>query len=196
MPGVICSSARIYLKDLRALLDRIDHTAIDELVGLLTEVWKHDGQVIIFGNGGSACTASHFVTDLVKTAYVDGERQLRALSLVDNYGLTTAVGNDIDYDQTFAFPIEAYARPGDAAIAISGSGNSPNVVNACRWAKGHGLKVVCLTGFDGGKIGTLADLHINIPSDNYGLIEDLHLSVGHMVSQTFKSRLMAEVVVS
>jgi len=193
MAGTISSTAREYLDGMAALLGKVDCGAIDRLAGWLMDAWREDRQVFIFGNGGSAYTASHFVTDFVKTAAVDGQRRLRAISLVDNYGLTTALGNDISYDQTFLFPLEAYGRRGDVAIAISGSGNSPNVVNACKWAADNGLKLACLTGFKGGKIAGMGKIHVNIPSDNYGLIEDLHMSIGHMVSQAFKVGLMAEV---
>lgn len=195
MAGTICSKARAYLDEMSTLLDRLDTDAIDRLADWLFDAWKDDHQIIVFGNGGSAYTASHFVTDIVKTAWIEGQRRLRALSIVDNFGLTTALGNDIHYDQSLVFPLESYGRPGDVAIAISGSGNSPNVVLACEWAKANGMKLACLSGFGGGKIGSLADLHINIPSDNYGLIEDLHLSIGHMITQALKSRVMAEVEV-
>lgn len=192
MAGAICSSAGAYLEGLAALCGEVDAAAVDTLADWLHEVWREDRQVLVFGNGGSAYTASHFVTDLVKTAEVEGYRRLRAISVVDNYGLTTALGNDIDYAKTFVYPLATYGRAGDVAIAISGSGNSPNVVEACQWAKANGLRLAALTGFDGGKIGPMADLHINIPSDNYGLIEDLHLSINHMISQAYKARLMRE----
>lgn len=193
MAGSISNNAESYFHDMAQLLGKLDSRAINTMTDWLYSAWQNDQQVFIFGNGGSAYTASHYVTDIVKTAHVQGQRRLRAISLVDNYGLTTALGNDISYEQTFSYPLESYGRPGDLAIAISGSGNSPNVVLACQWAKAHGLRLVCLTGFTGGKIADLADLHIHVPSDNYGLIEDLHMSVGHVITQAFKSRLMQEV---
>lgn len=194
MAGTISTTASGYLQDLSDLCGRIDAQAIETLSGWLHQAWRDDRQVLVFGNGGSASTAAHYVTDLVKTASVEGLRRLRVLGLVDNFGLTTALGNDIAYDQTFVFPLETYARPGDVAIAISGSGNSPNVVNACLWARANRVKLAALTGFAGGKIARLADLHINVPSDNFGLIEDMHLSINHMVSQILKTRLSAEAV--
>jgi phosphoheptose isomerase len=108
----------------------------------------------------------------------------------DNIGIVTAVANDIDYAESFSMPLAAYAQPGDLAVAISCSGNSPNIVHACNVARGMGLTVVGLTGFDGGKVKGLADLHINIPCDNYGIIEDLHLSIGHMVAQILRNRIL------
>ncbi len=188
-------NALSYVGSLKEVLDKVDWRAVDRLADLLFDLWQDDRQVIVFGNGGSACTASHYVADVVKTAAVAGERPLRALSLVDNTGLMTAVGNDNGYGQTFAYSISAFARPGDTAIAISGSGNSPNVVGACRAAKDRGVTLVCLTGFDGGQISHLADLHIHVPSDNYGVIEDIHLSIGHMITQALKAKVTAKVAV-
>jgi len=184
-----CSGAEPYLNELRRLLDRIDHRPIDRLGELLFEAWQGDRQVLVIGNGGSASTASHYVTDLVKTASVPGVRRLRTLSLTDNPGLTTAIGNDIAYEDTFLFPLESYARTGDLVIAISGSGRSPNVVRALQWARERGLTLVAVTGFDGGTIASMVDLHVNIPTTNFGLLEDLHLSIGHMVSQALHHRL-------
>ena len=192
MSGSRAESAAGYLRQLKRVLDRIDGQAIDALAERVFQACSDGKQVLVFGNGGSAYTASHFVTDLVKTAAVEGCPRLRAISLVDNYGLTTALGNDIDYEDTFLFPLTTYARPGDVAIAISGSGNSSNVVKACEWARDNGLTVVALTGFKGGKIAELCHLHIHVPSDNYGIIEDLHLAIGHMISQALKARLLTE----
>ena len=191
MAGTISATAGEYLRGLGQLCGRLDAAAVERLADQIFEAWVDDRQVIVFGNGGSASTAGHFVTDLVKTACVEGQRRLRAISLVDNYGLTTALGNDVAYDQTLAFPLETYARPGDLAIAISASGNSPNVVNACLWAKAHGVKLAGLTGCDGGRVAQLVETHINVPSDNFGFIEDLHLSINHMVSQILKARVTA-----
>lgn len=189
MAGTICPTAAEYISVLKATFDRVDSKVIDQLSERLFEAWRSDQQVFVFGNGGSAYTASHYITDMVKTASVPGKRRLRAISMLDNYGLTTALGNDIHFDQTFVFPLETYARPKDVAIAISGSGNSPNVVLACEWAKSHGLTLVCLTGFSGGKIAPMADIHVHVPSDNYGVIEDIHMSVGHMICHALKHRI-------
>lgn len=193
MAGSTCASATEYLGRLRDMVDALDASAIDALADRLFQAWQDDRLVVVFGNGGSAYTASHFVTDFLKTASVDGQRRLRAMSLVDNYGLTTALGNDIHYDQSFLYPLQAYARPGDLAIAISGSGNSPNVVHAAEWAKANSVFLAGLTGFSGGKLAELADLNIHVPSDNYGIIEDLHLSVGHMISHALVSRIAGGV---
>jgi D-sedoheptulose 7-phosphate isomerase len=193
MVKTTCDSARQYLDALGSLLPNLDAEAIDLVTDSVFRRWADDRQVLVLGNGGSASTAAHYVTDLVKTAWVPGQRRLRTLSMTDNPGLTTAIGNDIAFEESFSFPLESYAREGDLVIAISGSGNSPNIVSACRFAKSLSLEVVGLTGFDGGELGRLADLHVNVPSDNYGLIEDLHLSMGHMIGQGLRARVERHV---
>ena len=103
-----------------------------------------------------------------------------------------AIGNDLGYEDVFVHQLQSYARAGDVAVAISCSGNSPNVVKACEWARDNGLSVVALTGFGGGRLRQLADIHIHFPSDNYGIVEDMQQSVGHNVTQSLKSRLLVE----
>jgi phosphoheptose isomerase len=193
MAGSIVSTARQYIDGMADLLRKVDPAPIDELADCVFQAWRDGRRVFVFGNGGSAYNASHWVTDLVKTAAVDGQKRLAAISLVDNTGLTTAIGNDLSYDETFSYPLETFAQPGDVAVGISCSGNSPNLLRAMQWARDHGLTVVALTGFAGGKAKDLADIHVNVPSDNYGLMEDLHMSVGHVVAQALKSRIQAEV---
>jgi D-sedoheptulose 7-phosphate isomerase len=171
------------------ILERIDRGAIDRFTDMLYEAWRNRRRVWVFGNGGSASTASHYVCDLLKNTAAEGRPRLQVFCLGDNIATMTALGNDISYDDVFRFPLSAYAQNGDVAVALTGSGNSPNVLRAVEWARENGLKVVALTGFSGGKLKEMADLHINIPSDNYGVIEDLHLSINHIVSQTLKGRM-------
>lgn len=190
MAGRVASSAQQYLDTLTGVIAQLDAGAIDAYAGILAEAWEQRRQVFVFGNGGSAYNASHHVTDYVKTASAPGQPRLRAFSMTDNVGLTTAVGNDLSYEETFLFPLESYAQAGDVAVAISCSGNSPNLLRACQWARDHGLTVVALTGFEGGKVKEMAHLHINVPSDNYGVIEDLHMSVGHIASQMLHEKIV------
>ena len=191
MAGTIATSAREYIDAIGSVAGRMDAAAVDRYAQILFEAWRDGRRVLVFGNGGSAYNASHHVIDYVKTASVAGQPRLKAISLTDNVGLTTAVGNDLDYDQTFLFPLQSYAEAGDVAVGISCSGNSPNLLRACEWAREHGLTVVALTGFGGGNVKELAHLHINVPSENYGVIEDLHMSIGHIASQMLKSRIEA-----
>lgn len=192
MAGTTCSTPTEYLEELRACLGRLDPAALDRYVDCIVRAWREDRAVWLFGNGGSASCASHHVADYVKTAQVDGCRRLRAFSLVDNTEMLTALGNDESYDEIFVHALETYARAGDVAVAISCSGNSENVLRAARWAREHALVVAALTGFDGGRLGPLADIHVNIPHTNFGVIEDIQLSLGHVVTQALQSTVAAE----
>jgi len=189
----ICDSTADYFRALQETIGQTDWHAIEAYVEQLFSTWQEGRRVFVFGNGGSASTASHHVADYVKTACVDGQPRLQAFCLNDNVALATALGNDISYDDSLRWPLAAYAQPGDLCVAISASGNSPNVVNACRWAQDHGLTVVCLTGFQGGQTAALADIHIHFPSDNYGVIEDLHLSVGHIAAQSLQRKILSQL---
>ena len=189
MAGTISKTSASYISEMSRALSQIDASAVDRFADLIFNAWRDNRHVYVFGNGGSAYTSSHFVTDLVKTASVEGKKRLHAISLLDNVGLTTALANDISYEESFRFPLASYAKTGDLAIGISCSGNSPNLLRACEWAKENGLTVIALTGFTGGKVKNLADLHINIPSENYGVIEDLHLSIAHIIAQGLKARI-------
>ena len=191
MQGTTCTNAAAYLDNMHAVLARVPAAQIDAFADLLFDAWRTDKRVFLFGNGGSALTASHYVMDLVKTSAVPEQKRLQCFCLADNCGLMTALANDVSYDEVFVYPLATYARAGDVAVAISCSGNSPNILKACEWARAHDLTVVCLSGFFGGKMAAYADLHINIPHDNYGIIEDLHLSIGHIVTQTLHARVQA-----
>jgi D-sedoheptulose 7-phosphate isomerase len=190
MPESTCRTAASYIENFSRVLAQVHVAGIESFSELLFEAWQERRQVFVFGNGGSASTASHHVLDLVKTASVHGQQHLRAFGMNDNIGIVTAVANDLDYAESFSMPLAAYSQPGDIAVAISCSGNSPSIVHACNLARNRQLTVVGLTGFDGGKVRHLADLHINVPSDNYGIIEDIHLSIGHMVAQILRNRIL------
>lgn len=191
MAGTMSPTAVAYMNGMIDILRIVDAAPIEAFADRIFEAWEKDQKVFLFGNGGSAMTASHTVADLVKTAMVPGQKMLKAFSLVDNTGILTATGNDVSYDDTFLLPLQAYAAAGDVAVGISCSGNSPNLMKAAEWAKANGLTLVALTGFKGGKIAQIADIHINIPSDNYGIIEDLHMSVGHMAAHLLNRKVRA-----
>lgn len=193
MAGTISARAQDYFEELAAAGRQVDVAAVHAYADALFEAWKHRRRVFVFGNGGSAFNASHHVCDYVKTASVEGAPRLHATSLSDNMGLTTAIGNDLDYDDIFRFPLESYAQAGDLAVAISCSGNSPNVLRACEWAREHGLTVVALTACSGGQLAKLGHVHIHVPTDNYGVAEDIHMSVGHIAAQMLKVRVGAEI---
>ena len=191
MAGTICTSAGEYIEALQGMLGNVDASKIDAYGDMLFEAWKDDRAVYVFGNGGSASCASHHVADYVKTAEVMDQRRLRAFSLVDNTEMLTALGNDCSYDDIFVHPLQTYAKAGDVAVGISCSGNSPNLIKELEWAKDNGMTTVAITGFSGGKAGGMVDLHMNIASDNYGVVEDIQLAVGHIVAQILKTRVSA-----
>lgn len=164
---------------------------LDAIATLAAEVERceKDGRAIwVLGNGGSAATASHLATDLSKTAYVEGGKRIKCLSLSDNAAYMTAVGNDLAFDQIFSFQLDGLVAAKDLVIIVTGSGNSPNVLEAARAAKKKGAVVAALLGFDGGALKAQADLSILVASDQYGVIEDLHMSVGHAVTFWLKQR--------
>jgi D-sedoheptulose 7-phosphate isomerase len=179
-----------YLSGLNRALQGVDRDSIRALVDAILEAHAEDRFVYICGNGGSAATASHLVNDLVKApAEAAGCRPIRAVGLADCVALMTALANDIEYGQMFAQQLRALGREGDLLVAISGSGNSGNVVEAARVAKEKGMIVAALTGFQGGKLKDLADVHVNVPCTCFGQIEDAHLVVQHAVVEMLKEAL-------
>jgi len=160
----------------------LDLKTIGVLAGWLKSARGTKKQIFILGNGGSAASASHMATDLSKTAAAKGKPLLRCLSLTDNTSFITAIGNDLGYDQVFVRQLENLLNRGDIVLMITGSGNSPNLLEAARFAKKKGAKTAALLGFDGGKLKKKVDLPILVPSTQYGCVEDLHMSVGHILA--------------
>lgn len=179
-----------YVSGLNQALERVDDGAVRALVDAILQVHRADKFIYICGNGGSAATASHLVNDLIKApAEAAGCRPLRAVGLADCVSLMTALANDIEYGQMFSKQLEALGREGDLLIAISGSGNSLNVLEAIRVAKAKGMAVASLTGFGGGKMKDVSDIHINVPCTCFGQIEDAHLVVQHAFVEMLKEAL-------
>lgn len=181
-----------YLKRLKAELDRVDRAEVTRLAGLIYEAWQDGHFVFTFGNGGSACLASHMAEDLGKGSLRQkdlrrqAKRRLKVLSLADNVAWLTALGNDVGYDQIFVQQLIHYAQPGDLAVAISGSGNSPNVLAAIDWANRHGLKTFGITGYDGGKLKQMQQAGIHVPLEDMGMVEAIHACLSHwLVDETF-----------
>jgi D-sedoheptulose 7-phosphate isomerase len=155
---------------------------------------RGDGrQIFVCGNGGSASTASHFMCDMIKGASYGYAKRFRLMALTDNLATITAYSNDVCYDDIFVEQLKNFARPGDVFVAISGSGNSPNVVKAMEYAREAGLKTVALTGRDGGRLGPLAEVNIQVAVPHMGRIEDAHLVVCHMIAYCFMEKLKAAV---
>jgi D-sedoheptulose 7-phosphate isomerase len=182
-----------YLKGLKTVLDKLSLDDLDAIVECLHAAYVRGSQVFVIGNGGSASTASHMACDLGKTVLrrsVDPyARRFRVVALTDNVAVLTAWANDTSYETVFAEQLRNVASPGDVLVAISASGNSPNVVNAVATARQLGLASIALLGFDGGIVKKLADLCIVVDSANYGYVEDAHLVMNHLITSHLQERL-------
>ncbi len=167
---------------------KLDLAALGRIAGMI-EATRAAGRFIwVCGNGGSAASAAHIGCDFGKTAAVKGRKPLKAVSLCDNTAFMTAIGNDLSFDETFSRQLETVAAKGDMVLLISGSGNSPNLLRAAKTAKAKGLKVASLLGFDGGKLKALSDEWLLVPSDQYGVVEDMHMSIAHVLTFYLKQK--------
>lgn len=174
-----------YIRRQKAAHDSIPLDAVAGLIEKLRMALKEDRQVFVFGNGGSGANSSHFVTDLGKGASGKLGKPFRVLSLNDNVNWITALANDFSYDDVFAGQLQNFGRPGDIAMAMSVSGNSPNLVKAIEWAKEHGLTTVALVGGKRGRLAEISDYVIAIDDTHYGRVEDAHMNICHMLSYAF-----------
>jgi len=175
-----------YFKELKETIDKISVEDIKRVTNILYKAYKRDKQIFIIGNGGSASTASHFACDLSKGTlqriYDEKEKRFRVISLTDNVAHLTALANDLDYNDVFSQQLRNLVNPGDIVVAISGSGNSKNILNAVDSASKSGATTIGFLGFDGGKLKEKVDHYIHVPSNHYGRIEDLHLVLAHLIS--------------
>lgn len=167
---------------------RLDLAALAKLAAVVERAQAAGRFVWVCGNGGSAASAAHVGCDFGKTAARRGAKPLKCVSLSDNTAFMTAIGNDLSFDETFSRQLENVVAEGDVVLLISGSGNSANLVAAAKLARKRGARVVSLLGFDGGKLKSLSDEVLLIPSDQYGVIEDLHMSVAHILTFYLKQR--------
>ncbi len=174
-----------YIKDHKAVIDSIPGGVVAEVIEKFREALKDDRQIFVFGNGGSATNASHFVTDLGKGSSDKTYRRFRCLSLNDNVGWMTAIGNDYSYDDIFKRQLENYAKPGDLVMVLSVSGSSPNLVTALEWCKEKNVYTIALVGSKKGKLADLADQAIVIDSEHYGRVEDAEMTNCHIICYAF-----------
>jgi D-sedoheptulose 7-phosphate isomerase len=181
-----------YLEQLRVAIDTLPRDRLAAMGEMLFRAYRNEKQVFTVGNGGSASTASHMAADLGKNTIGPNMRRFRILSLNDNAAIVTALANDIGYEHIFSEQLVNLIQPGDLLVAISGSGNSPNVVRAMTYAREQCAEVVAVLGFDGGRAAALADLAVIVPIDHYGIVEDVHLIINHILVDYFKARLAEE----
>lgn len=186
------SLAEAYVAEMQTLMHELPLTAVPPVVEALLSARRQGRHILVCGNGGSAATASHFVNDLNKGTNVAGKRRFRAVGLVDNTPLLMAWSNDTDYEHALAEQVVNFVEPGDVLIAISGSGNSPNVLRAVEVAHAHGAITVGVTGFNGGQLKSLVDLSLHVPSHCMEQVEDAHMILCHTLTVTLRRAIAAE----
>lgn len=191
-------SANDYLSRLETEIRRADQTALKKWADLLFQAWERNRFVFILGNGGSGTTASHMAEDLGKSTlrpedlHDESKKRLKVLSLTDNAGWIMAVGNDLAYEEIFVQQLMNYGSKDDLVIAISGSGNSPNVLKAVDWANRHGLITFGLTGYSGGKLKLSQQHGLHVDLHDMGMVESIHLCLFHWVLNDVFARINHE----
>ena len=184
-----------YLDHLAAAAAALDRAALGKAAGLLTELFGADRTLYVCGNGGSAAISNHLLCDFSKCIQTDTVLLPKVVSLSASVEIVTAIANDIDFHDIFVYQLRTAARKGDALMTISASGNSENIVRAIDWAHKNGLKTIALTGFTGGRSASIADINLHVPAGNYGIAEDIHQAIMHMLEQVIRMRLMAPELV-
>lgn len=174
----------------------VDRDKLNEAAKLLTRIYTAGGIVFSCGNGGSAAIANHLVCDHCKLVRTDTDLSSKIVSLSTTIEMITAIGNDISYDEIFSYQLRTLASPGDALVTISSSGDSENIVRAVHWAKDNDIPVVSMTGFSGGRSSKIADINLHVQADNYGIVEDTHQSLMHILAQYIRQAHMDEHLIS
>ena len=172
--------AEDYYAKLTKTLINTDMSAIEIAIKKIESTANSGNWIYTCGNGGSASTASHFVTDWGKMRWINKKQKFKAMCLSDNIGMLTAYGNDMSYNSVFSEAVSNYGTKNDLLILISGSGNSENVIQAALRAKKLGMSTISIVGFDGGKLKNLTDICVHYPVNDMQIAEDLHLSFGHI----------------
>jgi D-sedoheptulose 7-phosphate isomerase len=185
-----------YISTLQLTMDQLPRQLIGAVIDLLQQARMKGSQVFILGNGGSASTASHFACDLAKNTRQDGLPHFRVIGLTDNMAMFSALANDEGYENVFSEQLAGLVRPGDIVIAISASGNSKNVIKAAEAAHRHEATVIGFTGFDGGRLGKLANINIHVNSNIIEHVEDIHLVLEHLIVKTIKEQVQPSVNVT
>jgi D-sedoheptulose 7-phosphate isomerase len=182
-----------YLEEIETAVKRIDRDAVRAVVDALFACWARRGTTYLIGNGGSAANASHMMNDLTKCTIVEGRPRFRAIAFTDNVPIMTAMANDHSYEDIFTEPLRAHLDPRDVVLALSGSGNSPNILHAIAFAKEAGAVTIGLCGDTGGRLAKLADVAVLIPAARIGQQEDGHLILNHTIALALHERIAATV---
>lgn len=167
----------------------LDVETINDALNLLMEAFEGQNTIYVFGNGGSSATASHIQNDFNKGVSEHTAKKFNFLCLNDNIATMMAVANDIGFEEVFKFQLEGHLKEGDLIVAISGSGNSPNVIKAVEYAKGLGHKVIGLTGFGGGKLKAMSNVSLHAPINSMQITEDIHMIFDHLMMSIFYKTL-------
>lgn len=180
---------RDYFTKLSETINALNLDEIEEAVKAIKEAYEREATIYTMGNGGSSATASHFVCDFNKGICEKLDKKFNLICLSDNTPIVTAIANDISYDDIFYFQLKNKLKKDDLIIAISGSGNSKNVIKAVEYAKEVGAKVVGITGYSGGKLRELADYYMHVNIDDMQITEDIHMSFDHMMYRVLSDEL-------
>ena len=176
-----------YLVQLIRVIEALPREPLLDILKQLRQAQDEKRQIFVFGNGGSAATASHMVCDLIKNTVKPNRARLKVIGLADNVPTITAYANDEGYERVFAQPLESLGEAGDVAIAVSGSGDSPNVLKGVETARRKGLATIGLTGIGGGKLKDLVDICLVVPSDSMEQVEDMHMIIDHLLTIALRS---------
>lgn len=193
-PATRYETAELYVQGYRdniaAAWATVDPAALAAAARMLKACFEADRLLYACGNGGSAAIANHLLCDFHKGIQTGTTLRPRVVSLSAHLELITAIANDIAYEECFAYQLRTMARPGDVLMTVSSSGNSENIVRAAQWAKANGVGTIALTGFAGGRSSAIADVVVHVGASNYGVVEDVHQSVMHMLAQYLRQALM------
>ncbi len=192
----IASYCDDYFQQTKTAAASVDRNCLAEAAELLEAAYQRGATLFVCGNGGSAAIANTFVCDHAKLIQTDTDLVPRVVSLSDNIPMMTAIANDTSYDEIFIYQLRSSARLGDVLLSVSASGDSENIVKAVTWARQNKIDVIAFTGFDGGRSGELASVHIHVEADNYGVIEDTHQSLMHILAHFIRQNRMSEGLIA
>ena len=184
-----------YFSEISKAAASVDRAKVEDAASILMKAYSDGGMVYSCGNGGSAAIANHLVCDHCKLVRTDTDLTPKIVSLSTTVEIITAIGNDISYDEIFAYQLDALAESDDVLVTISSSGDSENIIRAIQVAKEKGMPVISMTGFSGGRSAKVADVNLHVAADNYGVIEDVHQSLMHLLAQYVRHLHMDEAVI-
>ncbi len=179
-----------YFSEISKIHKKLDIQKIDEITNILIKCYKNKKNLFVCGNGGSAAISNHFLCDHQKGVSSGTKFLPKIISLSANIEIITAIGNDIEFSEIFAYQLSRLANNDDCLLTISSSGNSKNIISAIKWANNNNVTSISLNGFSGGKANKLSKISLNIPSKNYGIVEDVHQSIMHIMAQSIRMKFL------